>query len=331
MNVSEKIKKILKNNGKIGAKAAFKARILPDYNVFERIMGSKSEDEKMFLCPYAGTGDVYLAGMYMNAFAKANDIKSFVVVVIGNANFRIASLFGFKEVVKISQGDADYLIRLVMFLGEENNRIVVMHHCPPQMHCGILENMRNINEINFTDLFINNVFHLDLYRDRQLPQFDYSGPQIDELFIKNNLVEGKTVVFSPYVNTLSGLPWWVWSNVAQKLKELGFVVCTNCGASDEQPINGTIPLYFGYDISVPLLERCGYFVGIRSGFCDVISSAACKKIIVYQPYLFWGQGTNYDYFSLNKIGFCDDAIEFEYEGVEFYDLIDKIINYVIGS
>ena len=39
MNVSEKIKKILKNNGKIGAKAAFKARILPGYNVFERIMG----------------------------------------------------------------------------------------------------------------------------------------------------------------------------------------------------------------------------------------------------------------------------------------------------
>lgn len=330
MNISEKIKQKLKRNGKLGAKAAFKARITPGYNVFKRIMTSKDCNEKMFLCPYAGTGDVYLASMYMNAFAKANEIENFVVVVIGNANFKIASLFGFKRVVKISQEDADYLIRLVMFLGEENDRIVVMHHHPPQMHCGILENMRNINKINFTDLFLTNVFHLDLYKDKQLPQFNYSSPQINDLFIKNNLIEGKTVILSPYVNTLSGLPWWVWVNIAQKLKDFGFVVCTNCGTPSEQPINGTIPLYFGYDISVPMLEKCGYFVGIRSGFCDVVSSAACKKIIIYQPYLFWGAGTNYDYFSLNKIGFCNDAIEFEYEGVEFYDLIDRVINYVIG-
>ena len=114
-------------------------------------------------------------------------------------------------------------------------------------------------------------------------------------------------------------------NIAEKLKNRGYVVCTNCGSPAELPINGTIPLRFGFDISVPVLEKCGYFVGIRSGFCDIISSADCKKIIVYQPYLFWGSGTNYDYFSLNKIGFCGDAIELEYEGVEFLDLIERII------
>ncbi len=326
MSFFEHFKSIARRNETVSLSAAFNFRIKRGLNIYNRIAG-KYKGCKIFLCPYAGTGDVYLAGMYINAFARNNGIDDFVVVVIGGSNFKVANLFGFKNIEKISQNEADMLVRLSIFLGK-NDEILIMHHHPPQTYCGILENMRNFNGLNFVDLYIKSVFDLDPEKDKQLPSFDYNSNKLYSVFEEQRLVPGKTVVLSPFVNTLPSLPWWVWCNIAEKLKERGYTVCTNVGSPSEFPINGTIPLSFPYDISVPILEKCGYFIGIRSGFCDIISSAACKKIIIYQPYLFWGAGTNFDYFSLNKIGFCDDAVELEYEGVEFYDLIDKIIDSV---
>ena len=135
-------------------------------------------------------------------------------------------------------------------------------------------------------------------------------------------------MLSPYVNTLPAIPPWVWVELAKRLKLEGYVVGTNCGGPSEKAVEGTIELRFDYDISVPVLEKCGYFIGIRSGFCDIVSSAKCKKIIIYQPYIFWGDGSNLDYFSLNKNELCDDAIEIEYVGIQFYKMIDQIIKCV---
>ena len=32
---------------------------------------------------------------------------------------------------------------------------------------------------------------------------------------------------------------------------------------------------------MPLLEYAGYFIGLRSGFCDIVSSAKCRKVVIY--------------------------------------------------
>ena len=321
---------LIRNDGSIFQQTGivndiYNAVILPGYELCKKILYGYSDDTLIFLCPYAGTGDVYLASMYMKEFAKENRIKDFIVVVIGNSNYKTASLFKFERIIKIEQNEADNLVRLCIFLGAENKKIIIMHHQAPQVYCGIMENLRNINYLTFSDLYLNNVFHLDLYKGRENPQFNYASDKIKIIFKDNGLEEGNTIILSPYVNTLPPLPWWVWVNLANKLKELGYIVCTNCGYKSEKEIEGTIALHFGLDISVPLLERCGYFIGIRSGFCDIISSAKCKKIIIYHPYTFWGSGTAFDYFSLNKNGLCNDAIEMEYQGVEFLDLIDQIL------
>ena len=205
-----------------------------------------------------------------------------------------------------------------------------MHHDPTQNYCGILENLRNINETKFIDMYIHNIFMCDIVKDREFPKFNYTSKKINDLFIKYRLEPNNTVILSPYVNTLPAIPWWVWIELAKKLKMAGYMVCTNCGSPNEKEIEGTVALRFSYDISVPVIEKCGFFIGIRSGFCDVISTAKCKKIIIYQPYIFWGEGTNLDYFSLNKNKFCNDAIEIEYEGVEFLKLIDQIVGQIKG-
>lgn len=298
----------------------------PASDIYKKMMEDyASKDFKMLLCPYAGTGDVYLVCLFINQFVKKNNIDHYVLAIIGQANYKVAKLFEIENIVKISQEEADKLTYLYMAICDECNDIILMHHDPIQNYCGILENLRNINNTNFMDMYLNNVFNGLTIEDKVLPNFKYESKKIRDLIFRNRIEEGNTVVLSPYVNTLPAIPWWVWRELAEKLKMQGYMVCTNCGSPTEKAIEGTVALRFDYDVSVPILEKCGYFVGIRSGFCDIISSAKCKKIIIYQPYIFWGEGDNLDYFSLNINGFCDDAVEIEYEGIEFTKLIDDIV------
>ncbi len=298
--------------------------INPGLSLYKAILEDKSEDYVLFLCPYAGTGDVYLSGMYIKSFAQKNNIINYIVLVIGEGNRKVISLFDFENIVKITQQEADCLIRLAMFL-DDDKHIVIIHHDAPQVYFGILENFRNINDLNFTDLFVNVVFGHSPESGKQLPCFRFDHERISAIFSKYDLQPGKTVVLSPYAKTLYLLPEWVWVKIASLLSSKGYTVVTNVGGEFEKPVEGTRAVYFDYDISVPFLEKCGYFIGIRSGLCDVISSARCKKIIIYQPYLFWGEATAFEYFSLNSIGFCDDAIELQYDGIEFLELIKRVV------
>jgi hypothetical protein len=56
----------------------------------------------------------------------------------------------------------------------------------------------------------------------------------------------------------------------------------------------------------------GYFVGVRSGLCDIISSSSCRKAVLYEKDGYFYKCSPYDYFSLKKMGLCDDAVEIEY-------------------
>lgn len=179
----------------------FKDCIIPGYEKYEEIINELPDDSYLYLCPYAGTGDVYLSCMYMNAYANKQNHKNFCVVVVGKANYKVAMLFKFQYIVSISQVEADCLVRLSMVLGKDDEHIKIMHHDAPQLHTGILENLRNINEINFNDLYLNNVFQLQL-KDRQMPHFNYDTVDIENVFDKYNLKKGKTVVISPYALSL---------------------------------------------------------------------------------------------------------------------------------
>lgn len=306
----------------------YNGSLKPACEIYEKIMNDFPTATKLLVCPYSGTGDVYLVGLYLQNYIKKQNIKDYVLAVIGRANYKVANLFAINNVVQISQDEADKLTYLYMVVGDEFQGIGIMHHDPMQNYCGILENIRNVKETRFVDMYIYNVFCCNVQDGKQLPEFNYESKRIADLFFKHRLEPNNTVVLSPYVNTLPAIPPWVWVELAKRLKLEGYVVGTNCGGPSEKAVEGTIELRFDYDISVPVLEKCGYFIGIRSGFCDIVSSAKCKKIIIYQPYIFWGDGSNLDYFSLNKNELCDDAIEIEYVGIQFYKMIDQIIKCV---
>lgn len=77
-------------------------------------------------------------------------------------------------------------------------------------------------------------------------------------------------------------------------------------------------LKFPVEASVPYLEYAGGFIGMRSGLCDVISSAACRKLLLYPK----EDLTTIDYDrhradkefgGLQAMGLTDQVIELEYD------------------
>ena len=157
------------------------------------------------------------------------------------------------------------------------------------------------------------------------PVFRDVGQELSRIFEKNGLVTGKTVILSPYANTLADLPEDFWSFIAKRLKEKGFVVCTNSGSEKEKAIAGTIKLFFPLNFAPQLIEKAGYFVGIRSGFCDVISAAKAKKIVLYDRSNRFFNSSAYEYFSLNHMGLCEDAVEIEFDNQNAYQCVPDIM------
>ncbi len=81
-----------------------------------------------------------------------------------------------------------------------------------------------------------------------------------------------------------------------------------------------------YDVVVfGFLNAAGFFVGVRSGLCDVISTSRCKKIILYEKEGYFYRCSPYDYFSLEKMRLCQDAVEFEYHADTSEAVIERIL------
>lgn len=288
--------------------------------IYRKYLKKYGPNVKLLICPYPGTGDVYLAaGFALNLELDDNA----VFIVIGYSNRKILELYGIKNIEVIDDKDLFYLIRYLAFM-EMLDRMLILHPSAPQLHYGINDMLRNYSELNFMDMYRYGVFR-GMVHKFSLPTFK-TGSAVLEEYVKRGVVrQNKTVLLAPYSYTLSVFPEWFWIKLAKMLKERGYEVLTNCGNDRERPIVGTLGVFLPYEQLKVFLEYCGTFIGVRSGFCEIVSSINCKKIVLYQPYVFWGEGTIIDYFSLKKMKICNNAVEMEYEGIEFGKMIDQIV------
>jgi hypothetical protein len=76
------------------------------------------------------------------------------------------------------------------------------------------------------------------------------------------------------------LPSAFWENVAKDHLRRDYGAYTNTTGS-EPPIRGTRPLAIPISQMLSAAEYAGTFIGIRSGLCDVLYTANCRKTVVF--------------------------------------------------
>ncbi len=338
-SIRERVKRKIKQSGIYTINNIFRNEVLKGLEEYGMMINKYGSDVNIFFTAWRGTGDYYICGMYLQEYLIANKIDNYVFLIPNSGGEKkVVELFEVYDSHTMIAGDRTGLIVCNSFLPE----IPLIYH----LHHGLL-NIKNpsisvsnamsnyvlagYNGLNMVDFYLYCGFNLPEKANKSSPRFDKDDNRIDLLFKENNLVKDKTVLLSPYSTGLKQyeIPIKFWSDLAKVLKNRGYSVATNCVGA-EKCIRGTNALNIPYSQTVPFLEKAGYFIGIRSGLCDIISSARCKKIVIHTfKARWWPDGNSILYTGLNNMGFCDDAIEFEYKNDDSISfLLEQTLKYM---
>lgn len=266
--------------------------------------------EWIILFPYSGTGDIYMACGYLNEYLiKCGRDKTKLVVTKNNCK-KVAELFGYKNIEVITEKQKETLLNAWQFLGDEILRVKPVlfwgWHCK-----NYYRTYRNNPAISFADFFKYDVFNHSEGVCFTPPVYEKDNSYLHELFKQNHLQKGKTVIIAPYAGSFrSSIGVGTWKVIIDILHRKGYSVCTNCFGV-EQPLPETTVIQFPYEQVVNVIEYAGYFIGVRSGLCDIASLAKCCKIILYESNFL---ASDYEFFSLRKMGICKDVLEYDYDG-----------------
>ena len=261
----------------------------------------------VFLAPVSSIGDIFLLGLYFNQYIRKENIDEYVFLIPGGAATHIAETYGIQHVKQISMQQANSMINYELLVGEEQARIIILHS--GYIHQRIVCNIIMYENMTWIENYRKFLFDLDEKTQPQKREIPRDNEKLKEIIKEWNIVKDSTVIISPYAQTLMELPILFWEGLVMALKSKGYTVLTNVSGL-EKPLEGTAPVSFSLDEAEQIVEYAGTFIGLRSGLCDVISMAKCRKIILYTKEVFECIKV-IDFYSLNKMGLCDDAIEIE--------------------
>ncbi|MFU0827260.1 MAG: ADP-heptose:LPS heptosyltransferase [Lachnoclostridium sp.] len=247
--------------------------------VYQRITEKYGNDCSIIICPYQGMGDIYFISSYLEAYLQKNHIKKYVLTVIGTTGRRIANMFGIENIEVLSVDDLDCLIDFYRMLDEKGNNIKVLSH--NYLHTDILANFERNNRLSWGVMLKQCIMNLSENEPKREPKWPENPENVEKLFQEKGLVKGKTVILSPYANTLARLDDGFWKEVADYYNSKGYVVCTNSMGKEEPPVKGSKAIEFSLEDARLVVEYAGTFIGLRSGLCDVINGAKAKKYIIY--------------------------------------------------
>lgn len=253
-----------------------------------------------FYCPFPALGDVYLAMSYLPHYIREHCISEYVVCVVGTACAEVAALFGVRFVKQLPQRQLDAAIQAELF--RRNQDFLIIHQDRP--YVVNLSRALYVKKIPLEDMYRSGIFGLSPDCRGMEPEascwMDYP-----ELY---RIQSGKSVILSPYAKSVPAVSEEIWESIVWEYTEKGNQVFTNV-AEGEQPLSNTQAISPRIYEMKSVVERAGLFIGIRSGLCDVLRTAACRKIALYPDYYY-----------------CDTR----WKAVEMYAL-PKFENIVIGE
>lgn len=329
-----KIKEAIKQMPLLAIPGIFVLRVLRGFYTYRRILRDcpSGEIRNIYFMDYEGSGDTYLTCGYLDYKGMIGPEDAFAAS--GGLSLKIGKLFGFGHFITVTPKAALTVRVMERFYGGKLELHPLLYESEYLEYSGVLRHMEGYRGLNFMLLLrIGLEVHCGLPYDElpwKQPEFSYKLSELDECFEKYGLAEGRTVLISPYAGKgeRGGIPMSFYSDIARRLRDAGFTVCTNsCDPKKEPIIPGTVPILVPHRLMRPFCERAGCFIGLRSGLCDIISGARlCKKVVLYWvipiPSAF---SSHQDFFSLNAMGLCTDAVELAYKSDVEQEIATQIV------
>lgn len=291
------------------------------YILYSRIRKKYGGGKPIYFFPYPSFGDIYYIGLFIDKFFKKNNITEYVILVNGKSCETVAKMFNFKNIERITGTDVICLSYFLRLAGKKESNLVMLN-----------KDFNYTNRMAFLwrgkfDIFefgyVNKeyILNLDMSVKPVFPKISERKDFIENLFKENGLKRGKTVILSPYAQTLLNHDFSLWEKIADIFKEKGYSVCTNSAGESEPPVKGTVALKFPLEDAKFIVEYAGYFIGLRSGLCDLIITSESRKVILYFKKLDL-------HFSFKGMGLTGDYLEILMEEKTEEDIINDLIMYI---
>lgn len=236
-------------------------------------MEKKYPDYFKLLCPFSALGDIYFTMSYLPYFICKRNIEKCVIAVIGNACAKVVQIFGSYQIEMLHQKDMDELIQAALYT--KNKNTFIPHQDRP--YVVNLSRALYIKQISLEKIYCCGVFGLPVSTK---PCSPVSLKRYDRL---EEIIQGRSVILSPYAKSVTALKPKIWKGIINDYQSRGYVCYTNV-AGEETPLPDTVPISPAISEIQSVVERAGTFIGIRSGLCDVIREASCRKIALYPDY-----------------------------------------------
>ena len=179
-------------------------------------------------------------------------------------------MFGIPNIVTLDQTQMDELVQAVIFTRERNS--IIAHHDRPYTD-NIIKYL-NKHYLSFPDYYKYAVYGLN-------PNAKPAPPiNLAEFEDKALIERGKTVIIAPYANSVVQPPPEFWRKLVCEYTQQGLQVFTDV-FGNEKKLAGTKPIMIPLKSLVRAVEFAGHFIGLRSGLCDIVSTANCRKTVVF--------------------------------------------------
>lgn len=286
-------------------------RVLVGVNLLHQ-MKERMRGETHFFLIRGATGDAYIQLMLLNNWIRENRIKSYVLLGDATGIEGLTKIYRDANFIHISGYRAECVEKAYMLLGGEVLDLTIMFPWAEGFYFNRCR-VRMIERFNFIDTYKWYVFGLKENIEYSVPLFRNLDEKMRSELIEMGIVEKKTVIIAPEANSVTRLSEEFWNEVIIELKKRGFAVYVNCKNENTFCAES---IFFTYWESVPTIDFAGYFIAIRSGLCDIVSSSKAKKIIIYPEkgdFIDYGEHrSEIDFCGLKEMGITDmksDLIE----------------------
>lgn len=256
------------------------------------------------ICIRGATGDVYLQFLLLDEYLRQKGIKEFAIIGDGGGLIRLAALFGLSNVEFVQTPVLERIEKAYLFWGRQWNNIIIPFCWSDNFSAVNKCRLRMTSKFNFMDSYCCFSYGIEPPVEYRAPYFPATKEQQIFAWESLGVIKGRTVMISPDANSVTALPVWFWNGIIKHLQQRGYTVFMNCNYSTYFRAQNLFPAYAD---CVPMLEYAGNFIGVRSGFCDIISSAKCRKVILYPA-------------RQKKPDYSFHRTELEFSGLEVMDL-----------
>ena len=257
------------------------------------LKGIKSEHSGYYIvfCPFSALGDVYFCMSYLKSYLNMVGREKCLVCVVGNPQKQVVELFSYADVLKLDRKDMDEVVQAVIYTGDQD--CYIAHQDRPY----VVDLYRALYKkcIPLETIYKCGIFGLpqdtEPIRPERWEEFSYpdgdslNGAERDSADGQKDAAGRKAVIISPYAKSVASLPEALWADMVSYLTGQGYIIYTNV-AGDEKPLEGTRAISPKIAEMKSAAEQAGVFIGIRSGMCDVIKTAECRKIALYPDYYY---------------------------------------------